>query len=85
MREHIMSRLLQLQALRERIDDEIRREEKRVKRITDLSTRIRTMPHVTTAEVRAWALANGYEIGTRGRIPNEVLAAYREAAADLLP
>jgi hypothetical protein len=29
--------------------------------------------------VREWALANGYEVSTRGRVPNEVQQAYAAA------
>lgn len=31
------------------------------------------------AAVRAWAVENGYEIGNRGRIAPEIIAAYKEA------
>jgi hypothetical protein len=31
----------------------------------------------TTAEVRGWALSHGYEVGSKGRIPDAVLQAYR--------
>ena len=31
------------------------------------------------AQVRAWAKANGYEVGEKGRIPKEVQDAYDEA------
>ena len=33
--------------------------------------------------VRQWALANGYEVGTRGRLPAVVLDAYEAAHAVL--
>jgi hypothetical protein len=33
----------------------------------------------TAAEVRAWAAGNGYELGTKGRIPEEVRAAFELA------
>jgi DNA polymerase-3 subunit epsilon len=43
----------------------------------------RTLPatHVSPspAAVRAWARANGYEVGERGRVPAEVTEAYRRA------
>lgn len=32
------------------------------------------------AEIRAWARANGHDIGERGRIPSEVTAAFEAAA-----
>lgn len=32
-----------------------------------------------TAAIRAWAQANGYEVGDRGRIPGDVVAAYEAA------
>jgi DNA polymerase-3 subunit epsilon len=37
--------------------------------------------HVTAspAAVRAWARANGYEVGDRGRLPAEMIDAYRRA------
>jgi len=42
-----------------------------------------TMPatHVTAspAAVRAWARANGYEVGDRGRLPATMIDAYRRA------
>lgn len=33
------------------------------------------------AAVRAWAIANGYDVPERGRIPNEIREAYDEANA----
>jgi DNA polymerase-3 subunit epsilon len=43
----------------------------------------RTLPaaHISSspAAVRAWARANGYEVGERGRLPAEVTEAYRHA------
>ena len=33
----------------------------------------------TAPELRSWARAQGYQVGTRGRMPAAVLAAYREA------
>lgn len=33
------------------------------------------------AKIRAWALANGYQIGDRGRIKAEIVEAYRKAEA----
>jgi hypothetical protein len=35
--------------------------------------------------VREWALANGYTVGTRGRIPDTVLTAYQAAHPELEP
>ncbi len=32
-----------------------------------------------TAEIRAWARANGHEVSDRGRIPADVVAAYEAA------
>ena len=32
-----------------------------------------------TAEIREWALANGHEVSSRGRIPANVIEAYRAA------
>ncbi|WGW10990.1 Lsr2 family protein [Saxibacter everestensis] len=32
-----------------------------------------------TAEIRDWARSNGYEVGDRGRIPTEVVDAFRAA------
>lgn len=32
-----------------------------------------------TAAVRAWAQENGYEVGPRGRVPQEIHEAYRAA------
>jgi hypothetical protein len=34
---------------------------------------------VNTSAVRSWARENGYTIAARGRVPTEVVAAYREA------
>ncbi|XP_068917781.1 nucleoid-associated protein Lsr2-like [Tenebrio molitor] len=31
------------------------------------------------AAIRAWAVENGHEVSERGRIPNEIIAAYDEA------
>ena len=39
--------------------------------------RRRSARQASTAEVRAWALSNGYEVGTKGRIADAVLRAYR--------
>lgn len=33
----------------------------------------------STAKVRAWAVANGYKVSTRGRVPADILAAYEAA------
>jgi hypothetical protein len=33
----------------------------------------------TTADVRGWAIENGYDVGERGRIPSAVVDAYRSA------
>lgn len=33
----------------------------------------------STADVRAWALANGYEVGSKGRISDSVVAAFKAA------
>lgn len=33
----------------------------------------------TAAEIRAWALAAGYQIGAKGRIPTDITAAYQAA------
>lgn len=33
----------------------------------------------STADVRTWALENGYDVGERGRIPAAVVDAYRSA------
>lgn len=32
-----------------------------------------------TARIRAWAQENGYQVSARGRLPAEVIAAYRAA------
>ena len=36
-------------------------------------------PAPAPAQVRAWARANGWDLPARGRIPQEVLAAYEHA------
>jgi Lsr2 len=38
-------------------------------------------PASNAADVRAWAIENGYQVPDRGRIPNDVRAAYEEAHA----
>ncbi|RZT87278.1 Lsr2 protein [Pseudonocardia sediminis] len=38
-----------------------------------------------TAEIRQWALANGFELSERGRIPNAVVEAYDNRADDGAP
>jgi Lsr2 len=43
----------------------------------------RTAGAVDTRAVRAWAQANGYEVGDRGRMPSSVVEAYK--AAELTP
>lgn len=35
----------------------------------------------STSEIRAWALANGYEVSSRGRVSAEVREAYEQAHA----
>jgi hypothetical protein len=35
----------------------------------------------TSAQVRAWAVSKGYEVGSKGRIPDSVVAAYRASNA----
>lgn len=37
------------------------------------------MPAATTADIRAWAQANGYVVGDRGRLPAEVSEAFAAA------
>ncbi|OLR93563.1 Lsr2 family DNA-binding protein [Actinokineospora bangkokensis] len=37
------------------------------------------VPTVSPAEMRAWARTNGYEVSDRGRVPADVVAAYKEA------
>jgi DNA polymerase-3 subunit epsilon len=44
--------------------------------VTTTSTAERRLP---TGEIRAWARANGYTVGDRGRLPAEVLAAWSVA------
>jgi hypothetical protein len=39
----------------------------------------RTVTDVDPKAVRAWAAANGHEVSSRGRIPAEVVEAYRAA------
>lgn len=34
-----------------------------------------------SADIRVWARQNGYEVGDRGRMPEEVIAAYNKAHA----
>lgn len=34
-----------------------------------------------TAQIRAWAIENGHEVNTRGRIPAHIVALYDEAHA----
>ncbi|WP_181430143.1 histone-like nucleoid-structuring protein Lsr2 [Curtobacterium sp. MCPF17_018] len=34
---------------------------------------------VSPSSIRAWAVANGYEVGVRGRLPKQVLDAYEES------
>ena len=38
-----------------------------------------TTPGEDTAAIRAWAQDNGYNVGDRGRIPDEVRQAYKDA------
>lgn len=39
-----------------------------------------TSTEPTAAEIRAWAVANGLDVGTRGRISQAVKDAYAEQA-----
>ena len=50
---------------------------RRHRRTATPSDRPRRAPSETRA-VREWALANGYEISTRGRIPADIEQAYRD-------
>jgi hypothetical protein len=43
------------------------------------ATRPTAAGNSSTREVRAWAKANGHEVASKGRIPEEVLAAYSAA------
>ncbi|MGC4175440.1 tyrosine-type recombinase/integrase, partial [Demequina sp.] len=43
------------------------------------------MRHARIAPPRAWALANGIDIGTRGQIPRHVLDAWKRAGAPFTP
>jgi hypothetical protein len=60
-----------------------------VKRYTEAARRVgrqvaRGAPAVArknTADIRAWAKANGHEINDRGRIPTSVVEAYEAASA----
>ncbi len=36
-------------------------------------------PEPTTAEVREWARTRGYDVGERGRLPQDVLTAWNRA------
>lgn len=42
-------------------------------------TAVQTEPSV--AEIRAWARDNGHAVGTRGRLPQAVVDAYKAARA----
>lgn len=39
-------------------------------------------PNGEAGQIRAWALENGYELSGRGRIPNHVVEAYKQAQKD---
>jgi hypothetical protein len=43
------------------------------------------MAAATTSEIRAWAQANGYDVGDRGRLPVEVTEAYRKGKGKAAP
>lgn len=67
-------RLARLKLLRNEVDLEIRQIEK------DLRARERRVRvNVPPALVRRWALAAGHVVGARGRIPDDVVAAYAAA------
>ncbi|MFC9967329.1 histone-like nucleoid-structuring protein Lsr2 [Nocardia ignorata] len=38
-------------------------------------------PRNDLAAIRAWAIANGHAVSTRGRIASEIVAAYDKASA----
>jgi hypothetical protein len=40
---------------------------------------VRTKIGADTRTVKAWARANGYQVRDRGRVPNEILAAFEAA------
>lgn len=43
------------------------------------STRKRSARNPETAAIREWAAANGYKVSDRGRVPADILEAYRAA------
>lgn len=60
-------RLRELLELRDQVNEQIALERAKGGRV------------IENPKVRAWAKANGYEIGRRGRIPREVRRAYLAA------
>ncbi|MBO0878954.1 MAG: Lsr2 family protein [Mycobacterium sp.] len=54
-------------------------------RITSADSEIRTAPAApepSTAELRQWARANGFEVSDRGRIPTQIWVAWRESSQE---
>jgi hypothetical protein len=50
-----------------------------VERATRAPGEVRTAESAKTREIREWALANGYGVPARGRLPAEVVEAYNAA------
>lgn len=47
----------------------------------DIVTVVTAPPSRSPAEIRQWAIQNGYAVGVRGRLPREVVEAFEAAAA----
>lgn len=48
-------------------------------RLQNVSSGGSTRPDRDLAAIREWAPQNGYKVSSRGRIPNDVMAAYEAA------
>lgn len=84
-------RLRELKELRARIDHEIHRLELdqgnrgRARKVPRRRAAPQSSDGPRAADIRAWANANGYQMGTRGRIRQEIRDAYLNAQNGATP
>lgn len=78
------TRLAQLLALRDRLDDEITAEQLRAARVNAATDQIRAASNAVLDQVpdyivRAWAQQNGVRVPKTGRVSRKIRARYLEA------
>lgn len=81
----ITTRLLELYRLRARVDQEIRLEERAEalrSKAAEQPVKLSKQTRVSADTVRRWARATGIPVGERGRVKEDVWAAYFKAHRD---